>query len=117
MPSRILVVEDGAIIAYDIAQILEMADFEVVGPASNVSQALDLLSRHGCDAAILDINLNNETAEPVALALNARRLPFLTLTGASEIDQAPIFRAAPSLTKPVSSARLVSELHRCLGTA
>jgi CheY-like chemotaxis protein len=64
---RVLMVEDEAIVALEIEENLREAGFEVVGPAARASQALELLNKFGCDAAVLDINLGTETSEPVAL--------------------------------------------------
>jgi PAS domain S-box-containing protein len=77
----ILVVEDEVLIALDIGQILAEAGFDVVGPASSAAQALDLIRRDGCEAAVLDVNLGCETSERVALELKERGRPFVALVG------------------------------------
>ncbi len=114
MRPRILVVEDEALVALEIAQILTDAGFEVVGPAMTATQALELVMYTGCDAALLDINLGRETSEPVALELKERGRPFITLSGYSREQHACVFRDAPSLAKPLRPERLVAELRRCL---
>ena len=43
MPERVLVVEDEPLIAFDVADHLREAGFEVIGPAASVSAALKLL--------------------------------------------------------------------------
>ena len=63
MTASILVVEDNALVALEIAQALNLAAFDVVGPATTVALALELFSAEGCDAAVLDINLRDETSE------------------------------------------------------
>ena len=114
MRPRILVVEDEALVALEIAQILTDAGFEVVGPAMTATQALELVMYTGCDAALLDINLGRETPEPVALELKERGTPFITLSGYSREQHARVFCDAPSLAKPLRPERLVAELRRCL---
>jgi DNA-binding response OmpR family regulator len=115
MTERVLVVEDEPIIAFDIADHLREAGFEVVGPAASVSTALKLLEAQGCDLAVLDVNLGRETAAPIAAALNAKSLPFLALSGYSS-DQFPEgFENAPMLTKPVDPKQLAAELRRLKG--
>ena len=69
MTVRVLVVEDEAIVAIDIADQLTEAGFLVVGPAPSVAKALKLIEDVGCDVAVLDVNLRDETAEPVAREL------------------------------------------------
>jgi DNA-binding response OmpR family regulator len=114
MAERVLVVEDEPLIAFDVADYLQMAGFEVVGPAASVTAALKLLESHGCDIAVLDVNLGRETAAPIADALAAKSLPFVALSGYS-IDQLPKgFQNAPMLTKPVDPKKLIAELRRRL---
>ncbi len=114
MAERVLVVEDEPLIAFDVADHLRDAGFEVVGPAASVSAALRLIESQGCDLAVLDVNLGRETAAPIAEVLNTKSLPFIALSGYSS-DQLPeIFQRAPLLTKPVDSKKLVSVLRRCL---
>ena len=88
MPERVLVVEDEPLIAFDVADHLREAGFEVVGPAASVSAALKLLESQGCDLAVLDVNLGRETAAPIADVLATKSLPFVALSGYSN-DQLP----------------------------
>jgi CheY-like chemotaxis protein len=79
---RVLVVEDEYLVAMDMSAYLEAAGAHVVGPASNVSAALEALEEHAeLDGAILDVNLRGEMAYPVADALTARGIPFVFTTG------------------------------------
>ena len=50
---KVRVVEDEALVAMEIAQVLRDADFEVLGPARSVAAALSLIEKSGCDAAVL----------------------------------------------------------------
>ncbi len=114
MAERVLVVEDEPLIAFDVADHLKEAGFEVVGPAASVAAALRLMESHGCDMAVLDVNLGRETAAPIAHVLSAKSLPFVALSGYSS-DQLPEgFQHVPMLTKPVDPKRLVAELRRYL---
>ena len=81
MAKRVLIVEDDALLALDIAQQMSDAGFEVVGPATSVAKALRLVTEVGCDAAVLDVNLGIVTGAPVALELKARGTPFVVLSG------------------------------------
>jgi CheY-like chemotaxis protein len=111
---RVLVVEDEGLIALEIAQVLTDAGFKVVGPARSVMPALALLEREGCDAAVLDVNLGDETSEAVAKTLRAARTPFITLSGYSRSQHPSVFAGAPALFKPLRSELLVAELRRCI---
>ncbi|MDB5617294.1 response regulator [Tardiphaga sp.] len=110
MTVRVLVVEDEAIIAIDIADQLTVAGFQVVGPVPSVAKALRLISEEGCDAAVLDVNLRDETTEAVALVLRSRGTPFLFLSAVPR-DRLPSgFHDEVLLPKPVKPAILVAAL-------
>jgi len=106
--ARILVVEDVAILALALAQTLEAAGFEVLGPAPSAAKALALIAGGLCDGAVLDINLRGETSEPVATELISRGTPFIALTGYSPGQRPSIFANIPTLTKPVRAADLIA---------
>src|SRR5690242_12307025 len=78
---RLLVVEDEMLIAMTIEDVLSDLGCTVVGPASSVAKAMDLLGKEEIDGAILDLNLKGEQAIPVAQALQDRGTPFFFLTG------------------------------------
>jgi CheY-like chemotaxis protein len=111
---RILVVEDEALTAAAIQSSLSAAGFDVIGPAASVSQALALMDRGSCDAAVLDISLGNETSEPIARKLTSSGTPFVVVTGYSRARMPEIYRAAPFIRKPLTSAALMAELKRCM---
>jgi PAS domain S-box-containing protein len=111
---KVLVVEDEALVAMEIADVLRNADFEVVGPARAVAQALSLIEVNGCDTAVLDINLSHETSEPIARKLLANGTPFVTLSGYARSQHPPIFDGVPTLLKPLRPALLVAEIEKCL---
>jgi PAS domain S-box-containing protein len=111
---RVLVVEDEAIVALEIASILLKAGFEVVGPARSVNQALGLINARGCDAAVLDINLGHETSEPVAVRLTERGASFVTVSGYARDQQPSIFKGAAALVKPLNAEALIAELRKCV---
>ncbi len=111
---RVLVVEDEALLALEIAKVLSEAGYTVIGPARTVAQALDLAARAGCQAAVLDVRLRNETAEHVAHELRGRGMPFVTLSGCSPSRLPPVFSEAPFIEKPLKPEVLIAELNRCV---
>jgi PAS domain S-box-containing protein len=112
---RVLVVEDEALIAIDIAEALEAAGFEVAGPVGSVREALRLID--GCCAGVLDVNLGTETSEPVATALTHAGLPFVVVSGYAR-DQQPIsMREAPLVGKPLNPDALLAQLRSCMDSA
>lgn len=111
---RVLVVEDEPLIALEIAAMVREGGFEVLGPVGSVKQALAIVEKSGCDAALLDVNLGSETAEPIASLLSNSGVPFVTISGYS-LNQLPsAFGTAPLLSKPLKSDEVIRSLNRCL---
>jgi len=111
---RVLLVEDEAIIALDLAALLTDLGAVVVGPAHSVVDALKLLNEGKIDCAVLDINLNGEPVYPVARALETRRIPFVFVTAyyGEKVDAQ--FQDCTVLQKPVDFQELVHAiLHTC----
>lgn len=106
---RVLIVEDEFLAAKSLETSLRKMGCEVVGPASTVEQAIELIKRESIDAAILDINLSPGTSEPVARSLRYRDRPFVFITGYSNIDVLPDdLRGHVILTKPTDPVSLAS---------
>jgi CheY-like chemotaxis protein len=102
---RVLVVEDEAIVAMMLEDMLDALGYAPVGPAMTVGAALDLLAAGGVDAAILDINVGGQSSVPVAAQLEALALPFAFATGYTS-PPCERFVAAPLLQKPYVEAEL-----------
>lgn len=79
--TRTLVVEDSFLLGLQMKTDLEQLGMEVLGPVPSVQAAIDMIDQNPVDAAILDINLGNETSFPVAHALQERGIPFVFITG------------------------------------
>ena len=71
---RFLVVEDDALISMDLQEVLE-DEGAMVFPASSVTQALHLAQTPALSAAVIDIKLRTENAEPVCDALSECQVP------------------------------------------
>ena len=56
----ILVVEDEAIVAAMVEEMLSELGATIIGPAFSISEALSLAGANEIDAALLDINVNSE---------------------------------------------------------
>ena len=98
----ILVVEDDYFLAQEIARKIRSTGASLLGPVSNVDDALDVLAETASiDGAILDLNLMGETAYPIADALRLRNTPFVFVTGYDVSHMSPEYRNVPCLQKPV----------------
>jgi DNA-binding response OmpR family regulator len=108
----VLVVEDDAIVALEVAESLRAAGFAVLGPTDKVARALQLVNDNGCHAAVLDINLGRETSEPVATLLRQRGTPFVTVSGYAEQQRPDVFAGSDFLAKPLKLDAFISVLRR-----
>jgi CheY-like chemotaxis protein len=111
---RILIVDDEPIIAMDLESLILEAGYEIGGVTGKLEKALSIVEAGKCDAAILDTNLGGVSASPIAVALTARGLPFLVMSGYSADQQPEAMRAAPCLQKPTNSAQLIEALGRLM---
>jgi PAS domain S-box-containing protein len=105
---RVLVVEDEAVVAMELARVLTAAGAQVVGPVGTIEEAMDLVDGASIDRALLDVNLGGRPVTPVARALSRRRIPFVYLTGYQEPD----VDGGPVLRKPVAASALLGALAR-----
>ena len=105
---RILIAEDEWLIAMVIEQTLMAAGIEVVGKAGAISNALKMIDEARFDAAVLDANLGGASAEPVALALRSKQIPFLVISGYSSHQGAGVLAEAPFLAKPFALGQLLA---------
>jgi CheY-like chemotaxis protein len=110
MSYRVLVVEDEALLAWEISHALESAGFDVVGSAPSVSRAEDLVSETQPDVVLLDLNLGAERGETLARMLAERDIPFVFVTGHVQADIDPDFQDRPYLRKPVRTDLLVAAI-------
>lgn len=107
---KILIVEDEALVAMLMEDVLADLGHEVVAIAGRLQQGLDLARTAAIDCAMLDLNLNGQRTYPIAEVLAARGVPFLFVTGygAAGVDQDWINR--PILQKPFEPHRLAEAL-------
>lgn len=112
--ARILVVDDEPVIAMELEYMLVEAGFTIAGVTGNLQTALSLVESGICDAAILDANLNGVSATPIAVALVARGLPVLVLSGYAPDQQHEALRAGRWLQKPADPVHVIKVLNQIL---
>ena len=96
----VLIVEDDIILSTDIAFALTEAGCKAVLPTTSNAAALSAMVHYIVDAAILDVNVQNEWVFPVANALDAVGIPFLFLTAYSHDSIPAQHRGRPFIQKP-----------------
>jgi DNA-binding response OmpR family regulator len=94
-----------------MAQALAQAGAEVIGPISNVSEAIEWLRENRpIDAAVLDIDLSGEKVFPLADALVERSVPFIFTTGYGTDTIPERLRGIPRIEKPLGPAQVIREV-------
>lgn len=107
----VLLVEDDYFIVKDLRRQFQREGATVLGPASNVPDALELVrSSPQIDAAVLDVNLQGEMVFPVADALARRGVPFVFATGYDPVVIPPEHGKVRHCSKPVDPMRLAEAL-------
>ncbi|HYD05554.1 MAG TPA: response regulator [Reyranella sp.] len=106
----ILIVEDDIILSTDLAFLLTEAGCKAVVPTTSNSGALSAMVHYIVDAAVLDVNVQNEWVFPVAGALAGADIPFLFLTAYSHDSIPAEHRGRPFLQKPYHPEGLVEAL-------
>ncbi len=109
---RILVVEDEFLIAMELDMTLRSAGYQVLGPVTTVTAALELLRAERPDAAVLDVDLEGEWVTPVAEVLRAMTVPFILASGygAADLNAEPVLRDVVNVGKPSRSKLLLKRL-------
>lgn len=109
--ARVLIVEDEALIALDIAGAVEEAGGFAVGPAGSIAEALELLARCEVEAAICDVNLPDGDIGPVLAALSQSGVVVIVHTGGGMPSHLrSLYSHVLVCRKPMSSDRLTSNL-------
>jgi len=114
---RVLVVEDQAPIALQLEDMLVESECEIIGPASRVRQALQLIEEQAVDAAVLDLNIAGDLVYPVADALEAKGLPYFFATGYGPAGLSEPYRKKLVLQKPFSRRAFLKALEKMLQPA
>ena len=108
-PERIFIVEDEAIVAFEMSDVLEDLGFEVVGPSIHLEEATERASEAQIDAAFLDVNLGQEkSSQPVMEILKERGIPYVFITAYDSEQISFIGPEDKVIKKPVSSKQLLA---------
>src|SRR5690606_12490657 len=68
----VFVLEDEALIAMEIETMLRSAGYRVIGPASSITEAMQICDALTDGCALLDVNLDGAAVTPVACLLAER---------------------------------------------
>jgi two-component system, chemotaxis family, CheB/CheR fusion protein len=110
LPS-VLIAEDVGLVAAELANHLRASGFDVVGPVSRLGEGLRAAEDERVAAAIIDLNLQGESAVPLIRRLKDRGIRVLVTSG-YQIDGAlsDELRDVPCLAKPYRPSDLMQRL-------
>ena len=114
----ILVVEDEAIIALDLACSIEQLGYRVLGPASNGADARRIASRERPDLLLMDVTIQGladgiDTARAITDEIPAKVVFVTAHTDPATRRRADLLQPSAFLTKPYS----VREMQTVLAAA
>src|SRR3954464_3270183 len=113
-PFRVLLVEDEALIAMLIEDMIHDSGGEMVGSAGKLTDAVDLARNAQADVALLDLNLKGKLAYPVADVLRERGMPIVFTSGYGSGALIDRFRDCPILDKPFDQHSLEQAIDTAL---
>lgn len=110
----VLLVEDEIVIAFLVEDMLRDLGCHRVFHAGTVGEALAILDEQRLQLAVLDVNLGDSTAYPVAERLHDLAIPFVFATGYGLRGLDPRWAATTVLQKPFDARVLAAALRTVL---
>ena len=110
--SRVLLVEDEAMIAMLMEEMLGELECDIVATVGQFDQAMVAADKEVFDLAFLDVNLGGVPVYPVAEVLRGRGIPFAFVTGYGSAGADTANPPAPVLEKPFQARDLAAILQR-----
>jgi CheY-like chemotaxis protein len=107
LPQTVLIVEDEAMVAMDLADCVGGAGFRVLGPVNTLTDAIKVATGGEFDAALLDANLRGQPVTEVAAVLTSRNIPYAFVTGYGREVISDAFHHVPLIAKPYAHDDLI----------
>jgi len=108
--SRLLIVEDEPLVAFDTEHFLREAEFEIVATVDRVVTALEVIRGDDIvDLVLVDISLADGSGLDVAHAAHGAGIPVLFVTGACPEGARDV--AAGCLAKPYAQRDLLASIN------
>ena len=104
----VLVVEDDAVQALDVMEMLKEAGASVIGPVASMEAAIAAVRAKSCAAAIIDFRLGDFNAIPLGEELHRQQIPFVIYTGYDCLGVLPRhWEGCRVVVKPAAAGELV----------
>ncbi|MHC4051377.1 response regulator [Bradyrhizobium sp. 25ACV] len=109
MHCRVLILEDEYLVGDDLAIALRSLGAHVIGPISQIAEALSL-DRDCFDVAVLDVNLRDRSSYPFADELARIDKPFMFVTGYGAETIPDRFTHVPRREKPCLPEEVIDDI-------
>jgi CheY-like chemotaxis protein len=114
---RVFIVEDEAILLCDLEDMATHMGLNVIGSATSLDQAMKLISSGlEMDIALLDMNLNGQSSDPIADRLLENGVALLFVSGYGRHGLTDRFSDCHILQKPYDETKLSNALQRLLAS-
>ena len=108
--TRILIVEDEPLVAFDTEHFLREEEFEIVATVDSVVDAMTLIRRNdGIDLMLVDISLFDGSGIDVARAAHGAGIPVMFVTGECPAGASEV--AIGCLSKPYAQRNLLAGIN------
>jgi CheY-like chemotaxis protein len=97
----VLIVEDEFLIGLMLTKEITGAGGTSLGPVTSAADALKEIESRPIDAVILDAKLVDGSAADLAACLDARRIPYVVVSGYDRENLPSGLRQAPFIAKPI----------------
>lgn len=115
---RLLIVEDDSAISMLLQDGLIRRQHVIAGTARGLAAGMRLAVSVDYDCAIVDVDLDGNEALPLVELLEARRQPFVLITGMFLDDiSSPHLRSMPLLAKPFDCQALDAAIERACASS
>tara|TARA_R110002072_G_scaffold58144_2_gene148718 strand:- start:14218 stop:14595 length:378 start_codon:yes stop_codon:yes gene_type:complete len=109
--TTILVLEDEAIIAFALEDMLAAEGAKVV-MAATLEEAAALIEKGGIATAVLDVNVHGEKSYVIGELLRSLDIPFVFATGYGDTSHPPEFAETPTVSKPYTHEQVKTAIAR-----
>ncbi|MBR0760710.1 response regulator [Bradyrhizobium japonicum] len=107
---RVLVIEDEYFLANDIEEALKSHGARIIGPYAELEAACRRAEQDHFDVAVVDVNLRNKKAWPVADELVRQGIPFIFCTGYNATVIPERFADVSVWQKPIDVLKIVEDI-------
>lgn len=114
--TNILLAEDDAVVATDLALELEASGLGLTTVTSSVDGVLSRIEAGDVSFAVLNVSLQDGVIYPAARQLKALGIPFVFLTSFDKSEIDPEFRDVPHLSKPLETKTIADFVTGLVGT-